>query len=125
EQSAAPPPSVPQPLTLEAFRSQWKEMMREVGRQDKSLPPLLNMSKPLAVEGNTLVLGFDFAVLKDKFEDKAGSTHRVADIYSRLLNTKCQVRCVVTDQYTVPQTAGTTINERDAFYALADELGGQ
>lgn len=125
ELPAGPAPTAPQPLTLETFRARWKEMMQEIGRQDKSLPPLLNMSKPLAVEGNTLVLGFDFAVLKDKFEDKAGSAHRVAEVYSRLLDAKCQVRCVVTDQYTVPPTAGTSINERDAFYALADELGGQ
>ena len=43
-------------------------MVGEVGVHIKSLPALLNMGKPIALEGNVIIIGFDYPIFKDKFD---------------------------------------------------------
>lgn len=112
------PPSPPvKAIALSQVTQQWRELMSRVGQANRNLPALLTMSKPLAVEGQTVVLGFDYPIFKSKFNDMAGASHAVADILSDLLQTRCTVRCVVTSEYNVPIS-------RQELEALADELGG-
>ncbi|HSM56024.1 MAG TPA: DNA polymerase III subunit gamma/tau [Candidatus Sulfomarinibacteraceae bacterium] len=115
-------------IALNSVTAKWERMVSQVGRQDRNLPALLAVCKPLAVEGNAIVLGFEFPVLKDKFEDKPKAREMVAATMSELLGQKCTVRCVVSSKYTPPapveDPAGDDV-DRDEFYALADELGGQ
>lgn len=122
--AASQPAVKASPITLDAVKKQWATMVSHLGEQNKNLPPLLAMCKPLAVEGNAVVLGFDYPVLRDKFRDKAQAVEMVAEEMSSLLGHKCIVRCVVTSDYTPPAPrAGPSLE--DEFYALADELGGQ
>ncbi|MFO7679681.1 MAG: DNA polymerase III subunit gamma/tau [Chloroflexota bacterium] len=120
-----PPPASPHPplpshqaaLTLPAVTRCWPEMIELVGNAQRNLPPLLNMSKPLALEGSVIILGFDFPIFKDKFDKHQGAAQLVGDVFSHLLQGKCTVRAVVTSDYTVPI-------QKEDFAALADELGG-
>ncbi len=114
-----PPSSIPQSsvLTLEQATAHWRDMVAEAGTQQKNLPALLSMGKPLAIEGHALILGFDFPIFKKKFDDTAGAAQLIGDIYGRLLNTTCTIRAVITSEYTVPVPD-------EEFRALADELGG-
>ncbi len=105
------------PLQLEAIKTQWRTMLAQIGQRNKNLPPLLAMSQPLSVEGNTLILGFDYPIFKKKFDDTADAAATIGAVYTELLNTQCQVRCVITSEYSIP------IN-RAEFDALAQELGG-
>lgn len=105
------------PLQLEAVKTQWRAMLAQIGQRNKNLPPLLAMSQPLGVEGNTLILGFDYPIFKKKFDDTADAAATIGAVYSELLHAQCQVRCVITSEYSVP------IN-RAEFDALAQELGG-
>ncbi|MEM7119504.1 MAG: DNA polymerase III subunit gamma/tau, partial [Chloroflexota bacterium] len=66
---AAPPPKPKSTLTLEQVTQQWRLMVQRVGQTNRNLPALLNMSKPLAVENETVVLGFDYPIFKSKFDD--------------------------------------------------------
>ncbi|MCB9435096.1 MAG: DNA polymerase III subunit gamma/tau [Ardenticatenaceae bacterium] len=112
------PPSAPvKTIALVQVTQQWREFMSRVGQANRNFPALLNMSKPLAVEGQAVVLGFDYAIFKKKFDDTPGAAHAVADILSELLQTRCTVRCVVTSEYNVPIS-------RQELESLADELGG-
>jgi hypothetical protein len=95
----------------------WPEMVNLAGQSERNLPPLLNMSKPLGLEGDTIILGFDFPIFKDKFDKYPGAPHLVGEIFSHLLHTKCNVRAVVTSDYTIPIT-------KEEFDGLANELGG-
>jgi DNA polymerase III subunit gamma/tau len=70
EVPAAPQAAPPVSLSVQAVQARWPAMVERVGQEDKNLPALLAMCKPLAIEGDTLVLGFDFPVLKEKFESK-------------------------------------------------------
>ncbi len=107
--------------TLHAITKRWPEMRERVGQIDRNLVALLASSKPLAVEGTTLILGFDFPLLREKFDNKKEAKNTIADVFSSLLGTKCTVRTVVTSEYEPPKT---TKSIKDDFAALADELGG-
>ena len=69
-------------------------MVAEAGAQQRNLPALLTMGKPLALEGSTIILGFDFPIFKKKFDDTTGAAQLIGDTFSRLLNTNCvRSRC--------------------------------
>jgi DNA polymerase-3 subunit gamma/tau len=120
-------------VTLAAVKRTWDQMVSRVGQEDKNLPALLGVCTPLAVEGNAIVLGFEYPVLKDKFEDRPQTRELVASTLSELIGHKCRVHCVVSGEYTPPPAPATpdpaddsaSEVDRDAFYALADELGGR
>ncbi|MEM7117809.1 MAG: hypothetical protein AAF614_35590, partial [Chloroflexota bacterium] len=84
---------------------------------NRNLPALLNMSKPLAVENETVVLGFDYPIFKSKFDDNPEAAKVVGEVLTALTSTHCNIRCVVTSEYNVP------ISRQD-LEGLADELGG-
>jgi DNA polymerase-3 subunit gamma/tau len=111
------PESAEADLTLELIQGNWREMVNRVGQENKNLPALLNMGRPLAVEGNTAVIGFDYPIFKDKFSNTSGATELLAEILSQLTAVHCNVRAVSTGDYSVPI-------DKDDFQALADELGG-
>ncbi|MEJ2746453.1 MAG: DNA polymerase III subunit gamma/tau [Anaerolineae bacterium] len=104
-------------LSLDAVKAQWRTMTEQVGEQQRNLPALLTMGKPLALEGSTIILGFDFPIFHKKFMDTAGAPQLVGETFSRLLGTECNVRSVITSEYTIPVP-------EEEFRALADELGG-
>jgi DNA polymerase-3 subunit gamma/tau len=107
--------------TLQSVTTRWPEMREQVGQVDRGLPALLASCKPLAVEGSTLILGFDYPILREKFDNKKGAKSTIADVFSSLLGTTCTIRTVITGEYEPPKT---TKNINDDFAALADELGG-
>lgn len=109
-------------LSLSDITGVWPQLREFVGRRDKNLQALLASSKPLALEGNVLILGFDYQILKDKFDGKPKAAENIADSLSGLLGTKCVVRTVVTDNF-VASSEETSVNRED-FEALANELGG-
>ena len=104
-------------LSLGVITAHWRELVAQAGEQNKNLPALLNMGKPLATEGSTMVLGFDFPIFKDKFDNTPGAAQLLGEIISTLTGIHCSVRCVVTSEYTVPI-------HKEEFHALAQELGG-
>jgi DNA polymerase-3 subunit gamma/tau len=130
-ESKSPPPRAeppqpaasrkPQPaaaaLSVEQVTGHWQAMLESVSQFNKNLPPLLAMSKPLTVENNTIILGFDYPIFRDKFNNTPDAAAAIADAYTDLLGTKCNVRSVVTSEYNVAIS-------KDDFQALADELGG-
>ena len=126
---ATPPPVVeekvePEPetavattLSIEQVTSHWQTMLDNVSQSNKNLPPLLAMSKPLAIEKGTIILGFDYPIFRDKFNNMPEAATIIGETYSDLLGQKCTVRSVVTSEYNVAIS-------KDEFQALADELGG-
>jgi hypothetical protein len=109
-------------LTLSDVTAIWPKLRESIGKRDKNLQALLASCKPLALEGNVLILGFDYQILKDKFDGKAQAKENIADSLTKLLGTKCIVSTVVTENYAT-SIDETTVNRED-FEALANELGG-
>ncbi len=119
EETAVVPPSTQKaqtPLSVKEVQTVWAQLINQSGEKIKNLPALLNMGKPLAAEGRILVIGFDFPLFKDKFDNLPEATHLVGDILTELLGQSTTVRSVVTSEYTV------TIRP-DEIHNLANELG--
>ncbi len=118
-ESVAPTQTAPaQPLTVDRVTQHWRAMVSEAGNINRNLPALLNMARPLAVEDkNAIILGFDYPIFKEKFDNTQGAAETVGEIFSQMLNTACYVRCVVTSEYTVSIS-------KEEFSTLAEELGG-
>lgn len=104
-------------FNLQAVSSRWRELVAIIGNENKNLPPLLAMGKPLATEGNALVLGFDYPIFKEKFDNTPDAVKVMAETLSNLLGLHCTVRAVVSSDYAV------SIAKSDV-QSLAKELGG-
>jgi DNA polymerase-3 subunit gamma/tau len=104
-------------ISLNSVKAQWRMMVAQVGQVEKNLPALLAMCRPLAVEGNVVILGFDYPIFKEKFDRTEHASEMIEDALSELIGTKCGVRCVVTSDY-VLQIG------KEEFQELAQELGG-
>lgn len=112
----APATTVDQ-LTIDAVKAHWRTMVAAVGQEDKNLPALLAMCKPLAVEGDIIILGFDFPIFKEKFDKTEHGAVIIGSAFSELTGVKCGIRCVATSEYIVPIS-------REEMESLAEELGG-
>lgn len=104
-------------LSLSAVKTQWRDLVEQAGERNRNLPALLNMGKPLATEGNVLVLGFDYPIFKEKFDNTQGAAQLIGDIVTDLTGVNSHIRCVITSEYTV------NIGRED-LEDLAGELGG-
>ena len=114
------PPAKPQTaakLSLAVVKTNWRELVEQAGARNRNLPALLNMGKPLAAEGRTLVLGFDYPIFKEKFDNTQGAAQLVGEVVSELTGVSSHIRCVITSEYTV------SIGRED-LEDLAGELGG-
>ena len=107
----------PAALSLQVATAHWRQLIDEAAQVNRNLKALLNMGKPLATEGNTLVIGFDFPIFKEKFDNVPGATQLLGDILSQKVNAQSHVRTVVTSNYAVNITK-TDLDD------MARELGG-
>ena len=127
EAAATPPPAPPATasppaaasLTLVAITSHWPQAMTNVKKKNRNLGSLLTMCQPLAVENGTLILGFEYGTLKDKFDNTAQARDLVGDALSELTGVPCPIRTVLNSQYRPPAQVS-----KAEFDALAEELGG-
>jgi hypothetical protein len=114
--------SAKESISLELVVRKWPKLRELVGQSDKGLPRLLASGTPLAMEGTKLILGFEFPILKERFDGQKGANAAVAGALQQLLDTDCRVETVVTEQYQ-SRPAQVQISEDDII-KMADELGG-
>ncbi|MCL4869398.1 MAG: DNA polymerase III subunit gamma/tau [Anaerolineae bacterium] len=125
EKEVAAAPQTADGFSIPAVQARWRDLTERVKGQNRNLGALLNSAKPLAAEGKTLVLGFDFPLLKDKFDNHPGGLEIVNQILQTIFGSEYRVRVVVTGQYTPPPNPASPQISREEFIALAQELGGQ
>ncbi len=113
---------IEQAVSLDVVVQSWPKLREIIGRSDKNLPRLLASGTPLAMEGAKLILGFEFPILKERFDSQKGANATVTKALEQLLDADCQVETVVTGQYR-SAPADVQISEEDII-KMADELGG-
>jgi DNA polymerase-3 subunit gamma/tau len=117
--SASPPLSTPQPtrtvresepayrdtapgdgssslmsLTPEALRDRWSEFLNALRPRNLSLEALMRSCRPVAVEGDVVVLGFDYDFHRGKVEEDR-NRQDVEEVLSGLVGQRYRVRCVL------------------------------
>jgi hypothetical protein len=118
----ADPATVADELALDQVVAHWPELRAFLDDKDSNIPRLLASAKPLATDGNTLIIGFEFPLLKDKFDGKPTAAARMIEGLNHLLGINCLVRTVVTNQFD-SSSLGIQIDD-DEFAAFAEEIGG-
>jgi hypothetical protein len=74
--------------------------------ENENLPALLAMCKPLAVEGVTIILGFDYPLLREKFDKTPGAAATVTDVFRALTGIECGIRHGGNDRLSDSHQAG-------------------
>ncbi|HHS96570.1 MAG TPA: DNA polymerase III subunit gamma/tau [Chloroflexi bacterium] len=77
---------------LEAFRDRWADLLRAIHPHNHSLAALLRSGHPLRVEGETLVLGFQYPFHQGKVSEE-NNRRAVEDALERLFGRPIRVRC--------------------------------
>ncbi|MEM7798489.1 MAG: hypothetical protein AAF633_04790, partial [Chloroflexota bacterium] len=81
----------------------------------------LGMAQPLAIEGNTLIIGFELDFLKDKL---AAEENAVSAILSEVMGQPSRIKCVMMGDYNAPVATQSSKSFREDVEELAKELGG-
>jgi DNA polymerase-3 subunit gamma/tau len=104
EPKATPPkakgiPATPPELhnEIERLRLNWRQVIEQAPENIKRTPAIAILRsagvKPVAIEGNTVVLAFKYPIHKDKMET-AENQQVAKEIISNFLGHPCQVRCI-------------------------------
>ena len=104
EPKAAPPkakgiPTTPPELhnEIERLRLNWRQVIEQAPEEAKRTPAIAILRsagvKPVAIEGDTVVLAFRYPIHKDKMET-AENQQVAKEIISNFLGHPCQVRCI-------------------------------
>jgi DNA polymerase-3 subunit gamma/tau len=104
EPKAAPPkakgiPATPPELhnEIERLRLNWRQVIEQAPEEAKRTPAIAILRsagvKPVAIEGDTVVLAFRYPIHKEKMET-AENQQVAREIISNFLGHPCQVRCI-------------------------------
>ncbi len=81
-------------LSPDRLRQHWHEFLNLLRPKNLSLEALMRSSQPLGIEGDVIVLGFDYEFHRGKVEEDH-NRQAVEDALSELVGQRCQVRCVL------------------------------
>ena len=90
------------PLTPAALRSHWAELLTALRGRNLPLEALMRSSEAIAIEGDVVVLGFEYDLHRGRAEEEA-NRRDVEDVLSHLIGRPCQVRCVLAKQHNPAQ----------------------
>ena len=85
------------PLTLEIVRDHWQPLKFEVNRLNKVTGALLNSSKLLNVENNTLLISFQSEMLRSKMAQES-NIRMVTSVMSNYFGRQINLICTIGDQ---------------------------
>jgi len=81
-------------LTLSTINSQWGRILGEAKLRNRSVEALLKSCRPLGVEGQEVVLGFQYPFHKEKIEEPQNKA-LVESVVSQVVEGSCRIRCVL------------------------------
>ena len=126
-------------LTTEVLHDRWAEFLNALRPRNLSLEALMRSCRPMAVEGDIVVLGFDYDFHRSKVEEEHNK-HLIEDVLGTLIGQRYRVRCVLGQERaaTPPQrpvsksageeatpSAEQIIAEDPVVRAAVEDLGAQ
>jgi hypothetical protein len=84
-------------LTLEALENQWAALLNALRPRNLSLEALMRSCRPVNVEGDVVILGFDYDFHRGKVEEDH-NRQDVEDALCELVGQRYRVRCVMAQQ---------------------------
>ncbi len=116
-------------ITTATVQARWDDVLAFCGQRDRGLPPLLKMGRMMNVEGAVVILGFQYPIFKDKFDDHQQAKTILLDGMKHVYGRDLTVRTVVSGAYKMPPPSKKTLKDAPAVSradveALAQEVGG-
>ena len=99
-------PSMPAgDISVSAISDRWEDILRAVRPVNKDAEAFLRAARPVALEGDTLIISFKHSFHKDKFE-QLGCGEVVDGVISRMVERQMHIRCQLEGKPlpTAPQT---------------------
>jgi DNA polymerase-3 subunit gamma/tau len=91
--SAGPTPA----LTIEMIRDRWPGVLNALRPRNLSLEALMRSCRPVAVEEDVVVLGFEYDFHRGKVEEEQNKRD-VEDALSEMVGQRCRVRCQMAEK---------------------------
>jgi DNA polymerase III gamma/tau subunit len=110
------------PFSLEIVQGQWTNVLARVKQLNRNAEALLrSAAEPIKVEGDVIVLGFQYQVHAEKFEKEPKWKENVERSFDQILQRKCRVKCML-----APERAKRKAVEQDPLIRTAiNQLGAQ
>jgi DNA polymerase-3 subunit gamma/tau len=87
-------------LTPGVLQQRWDDVLNAMRPRNLSLEALMRSCRPVSVEGDVVVLGFDYDFHRAKVEEDH-NRRDVEDVLSELMGQRYRVRCVLTHTATI------------------------
>ncbi len=97
-------------LTPDTLWSHWSELLNFIRPRNLSLEALMRSCKPVAVEGDVVVLGFTHNFHRSKVEEERNK-QVIEDALSSLIGQRYHVRCVLAQQERTARTPQRSASE--------------
>jgi hypothetical protein len=121
KENSAPTPVNPGSLTLEIVQSQWANVLERVKQSNRNAEALLHSAEPIKVEGDVIVLGFQYQVHAERFEKESKWKEMVERALDQVFQRKCRVKCML-----APERAKRKAVEQDPLIRTAiNQMGAQ
>ncbi len=106
--------------TLEELWGRWQDVLESLRLRKHNLPleALMRSCKPMSIEGEVIVLGFDYDLHRSRVEEDQ-NRQDVEDVLSELTGRRCRVRCVLSQAQQGP-TAKAPISQASLSRAEGD-----
>jgi len=111
-------------ISINNIHRNWQKIKSMVGKHNRRTEGMLNSSKLIDTKENTLILGFNSAILKNMME-KEGNINLTMDILEEVCGQPVLIRCIVTTHEGNPLPDDIVI-EKDGMVGTATrDLGGK
>ncbi|MBM3205058.1 DNA polymerase III subunit gamma/tau [Candidatus Uhrbacteria bacterium] len=116
------PTHQPTSLDLSVIRSKWPALIRAVDEKNHSLPFILKIARPEAVEGDKIVIRFQYPFHRDKIVTDVKHRRIVEECLAQVYGTPCSIEGIVGD----PSTSSGQSQERsqDMVSNILNAFGG-
>ena len=88
-------------LTLDSIQNHWNDFLHQVKLLNHSLPVALSACKPVAIEGEALLVGCAFKIHSQAINNEKNRS-QLEHILENLLHRKLRIRGVVQEGVSVP-----------------------
>ena len=102
----------------------WPELLAAAYGRDPQTQALLNSCKPLGVDGNSLVLGFQSDLLREKME-KGHNQQIVSEALGQVMDTELEVRSVLLQDWGGDRSTAPPLPEGGMVAAALRDLGAE
>ena len=120
-ETALPTP-ITGPMTLELVQQNWEAVKRSVKSLNTVTNALLNSSRPVNVDGNTVVINFSSELLREKMAEEQ-NTRMVCSVMSKLFKRDIRLICTTGERETA--TVSTSGGNEHLVEDTIKKLGGQ